>query len=84
MKRTAPLPSPAARYLDTKSAAAYLGTTPGAIYASVARRLIPYRRFGRKVVFDKVELDAYIKALEGVSVDEAVARTMHNGTINPL
>jgi excisionase family DNA binding protein len=69
------------RYLDVQSAAIYLGTTPTAIYAAVARRQIPHRRFGRKLVFDKVELDMFVKALEGVSKDEAIARTMHGGTM---
>ena len=75
---------PEHRYLDVKLAFIYLGTTPTAIYAAVARRLIPHRRFGRKLVFDKIELDTYIKALEGVSVDETVARTLHHGTIRAL
>lgn len=36
---------------------------------------------GRKLVFDKVELDAYINSLEGGSAEEAVARILHHGTI---
>ena len=69
------------RYLDVKGAAAYLCMTEGAVYAAVARRQIPFRRLGRKLVFDAVELDAYMHGLEGVDVSEAVARRLHNGTV---
>lgn len=72
------------RYLDVRSAAAYLCMTEGAVYAAVARRQIPFRRLGRKLVFDAVELDAYMHGLEGVDVNEAVARRLHNGTVNTL
>jgi excisionase family DNA binding protein len=70
------------RYLDVKGAGAYLSMTEGAVYAAVARRQIPFRRLGRKLVFDAVELDAYMHGLEGVDVNEAVARRLHNGTVN--
>jgi len=72
------------RYLDVKGAAAYLCMTEGAVYAAVARRQIPFRRLGRKLLFDAVELDAYMHGLEGVDVSEAVARRLHNGTVNTL
>lgn len=68
------------RYLDVESAATYLGMTPGALYASVARHKVPYRKVGRKLVFDRLELDSYIHSLEGVGVEEAVARALNNGT----
>jgi len=72
------------RYLDVKGAAVYLSMTEGAVYAAVERRQIPFRRLGRKLVFDSVELDAYMHGLEGVDVAEAVARRLHNGTVNTL
>ena len=72
------------RYLDVAGAAVYLGMTEGAVYAAVARLQIPFRRLGRKLVFDIVELDAYMHGLEGVDVTEAVARRLHNGTVNTL
>ncbi len=55
--------------------------TEGAVYAAAARRQIPFRRQGRKLVFDAIELDAYMHGLEGVDVTEAVARRLHNGTV---
>ncbi len=72
----------ARRYLDVAGAAVYLSMTEGAVYAAVARRQIPFRRLGRKLVFDAVELDAYMHGLEGVDVSEAVARRLHNGTVS--
>ena len=69
------------RYLNLKGAASYLSMTEGAVYAAVARRQIPFRRLGRKLVFDTTELDTYMHQLEGVDVNEAVARRLHNGTV---
>ena len=74
----------ARRYLDVKGAALYLSMTEKAVYCAAARRQIPFRRLGRKLVFDTAELDAYMHGLEGVDVGEAVARRLHNGTINDL
>ena len=80
-----PIPDPPdRRYLDVGSTATYLGTTSTAIYAAVARRQIPFRRFGRKLLFDRIELDSYIKSLKGVSVEEAVARIQDRGTTRAL
>jgi excisionase family DNA binding protein len=76
--------SPDRRYLDVSSAATYLGTSSTAIYATVARRQIPFRRLGRKLLFDKSKLDTYIKALEGVSVEEAVTRIQNRGITRAL
>ena len=70
------------RYLDVPGTATYMNMTSGAVYAAVARRQIPFRRQGRKLVFDAVELDSYVHQLEGVDVNEAVARRLHNGTVN--
>lgn len=69
------------RYLDVEAAADYLGTTATALYKSAQRRLVPCRKKGKRLVFDRVELDDYMHALEGVDVAEAVARTMNGGTV---
>lgn len=70
------------RYLDVRGAASYLSMTENAIYVAVSRRQIPYRKLGRKTVFDTVELDEFIRRLEGVDAAEAAARKLHNGTVN--
>jgi excisionase family DNA binding protein len=72
------------RWLDVKGAAIYLSMTETAIYTAVARRQIPFRRLGRKLVFDAVQLDAYLNGLAGVDVAEAVARRMYSGTMHGL
>lgn len=72
------------RYLDVAGTAEYLNMTEGAVYAAAERRLLPFRKLGRKLLFDMMKLDAYIEGLEGVDVAEAVARRSNGGTVNPL
>lgn len=59
--------------LDVKSASDFLGETEKAIRARVARRMIPFRRLGRRIIFLRTELEAWLAALEGCSLDEALA-----------
>lgn len=67
MPRThAVLPS---RWLSTEAAAAYLGVSPSTLCNDrVTRSLnIPFTRLGRRVLYDRQELDAYLLArMEGV------------------
>lgn len=70
--------------MDTKSAAEFLGSTVSAVRTEVARRRIPFRKKGRKLVFDTCELEEFMKRLEVVSVDEAVTRVQNNGALNGL
>ena len=87
MRATTSQPMPAQiqpRYLDVKGAAIYLSRTPGAVYELVAKRQVPFRRHGAKLLFDREELDAYMHQLEGVDVREAVSRMWHGGTVKPL
>lgn len=72
------------RYLDAEGAADYLGMTPAAVRKAAERRVLPCAKLGRKLVFDTVKLDAYLNALPGVSLDEAVARKINGGTVAPL
>jgi len=69
------------RYLNVEAAAIYLGTTPGALYKAVQRRLVPHRKNGKRLVFDRLALDAWINQLEGVDVAEAVGRQRNAGTM---
>lgn len=67
MPRThAVLPS---RWLSTEAAAVYLGVSPSTLCNDrVTRSLnIPFTRLGRRVLYDRQELDAYLLArMEGV------------------
>jgi hypothetical protein len=49
------------------------GDSQKAIRGRVARGTIPYRRLGGRIIFLADELDAFYKALPGVSATEAVA-----------
>lgn len=73
------------RYLDADAAAEYLGMPSAeAVRRAAQRRLLPYCKVGRKLVFDRAKLDAWMESLENVSVDEAAARKINGGTVAPL
>ncbi|HUF93616.1 MAG TPA: helix-turn-helix domain-containing protein [Candidatus Limnocylindria bacterium] len=59
--------------IDVATVAAMLGTTEKAIRARVARRCIPFRRLGARIVFNRAELLDFLEKLEGVGVGEALA-----------
>ena len=56
--------------LAVSDAAAFLNRTEAAIYRLVARRQIPYRKYGRRLVFRRSELEQYLEALPGVTLEE--------------
>ncbi len=57
--------------LDVTAVARLLGCSPKSIRARVARRLIPFRRLGGRIVFLRTELVAFIEGLDGCDPDEA-------------
>jgi excisionase family DNA binding protein len=65
---------PGRRYVALSEAAAYLGRTEKALRKLVERRAIPFRRAGRRLIFDLVELDRWVEGLPGVGLDEAMNR----------
>lgn len=50
------------RLLTVKEAATFLAVKKRTIYAWVSERRIPFRRAGRLLRFDRVELDAWASA----------------------
>ena len=46
---------------------------PAMLRARVARRIVPFRRLGSRLVFRRADLKAFIAALEGCAVEEALA-----------
>lgn len=56
---------PATEVLDVTACAAFLGTTEKAIRARIDRRQLPFRRFGRRIIFFRSELLRYLDALPG-------------------
>ncbi len=64
------------RYGGLAEAAAYLGKTDKAVRKLVERRAVPFRRAGKRLVFDLEELDLWVASLPGVAVEEAVTRCL--------
>ncbi len=58
--------------LDVHTGAALLGAKEKVARGLVSRRLIPFKRLGGRIYFVRAELEAYIAALEGCSLDEAL------------
>lgn len=55
--------TPAApRWLDTKSAADHLSCPPSRIHDLVALQKLTPRRDGRRLLFDRADLDAYVES----------------------
>ena len=59
--------------LDCRWAADLLGVSQKTLRARVARRLVPFRRFGKRIVFVRKELEDFLVTLEGCAADEALA-----------
>ncbi len=57
--------------MDVSQTATFLGVSEGVVRARVDRRLLPYRRFGRRIVFLKTELEWFLTSLPGCSLKEA-------------
>lgn len=61
-------------YLTVSQAAIYLGLTEHALRQRIARQEVPYRRWHGRVVLIVRELDAFMAALDGCTVNEALDR----------
>jgi excisionase family DNA binding protein len=57
-------------YLNVDEAAGLIGRTVHAVYRLVARRQIPYRKHGRRLLFKRSELLEFLETLPGVRIDE--------------
>ena len=67
---------PSCRYAPLREAAVYLGRTEKALRKLVERRAVPFRRAGKRLVFDIEELDKWVASLPGVGLAEAVERSL--------
>jgi excisionase family DNA binding protein len=54
--------SPVSPWLDTKGAADYLACSPGRIHDLVQLAKLSPRRDGRRLLFNRADLDAYLEA----------------------
>jgi excisionase family DNA binding protein len=57
-------------YFTVKEASQYLKRSPGAIRNLVLRRKIPFRKPSGRLIFDKNEIDKWVKESPGISFEE--------------
>ncbi len=62
---------PSSLLVDVKDAAQLLGCSEKSIRARIARQTIPYKKLGKRVLFVREELEQFIRALPGVTMEEA-------------
>lgn len=48
------------RFLDVKEASEYLGLAESTLYTMASERRIPFTKMGRRLKFDRVQLDKWI------------------------
>ena len=59
-------------YLDVGEAADLIGISVGSLRHRIFRKEIPYKKLGRRVMFSKPELEKFLRALPGVSAEQAL------------
>ena len=69
------------RLLTINEAAELLGRTPQAVYHLVARRQVPFRKNGRRLLFLENELRKFIESLPGVAIEEVWERAQRGGQV---
>jgi hypothetical protein len=57
--------------LDVRACAAFLGTSEKLIRARAARKCLPVRHWGGRLIFLRAELEEFLRMLDGVSSTEA-------------
>jgi predicted DNA-binding transcriptional regulator AlpA len=58
------------RYLNVNQISNYLNRSPGAIRNLVLRRAIPFRKPVGRLLFDRLEIDEWIKKSEGIGLEQ--------------
>lgn len=58
--------------LDVRGASALCGWSEKKTRSMIERRLMPFRRIGGRIVFLRSELEAWLAALGGCSLEEAL------------
>ena len=62
------------RYLKIDEASTLVGSTPEALYRKVERGQIPYRKWGRRVLFKQSELLMFLDNLPGMRPEDVKRR----------
>ncbi|MGE0821583.1 MAG: hypothetical protein AB7G75_29860 [Candidatus Binatia bacterium] len=74
LKRVRQQLTAAQRVLTVAQYAQLVAKSERAAWQDIYRGLVPYRRQGRRVIILRDELEAFLKALPGMSVEEATQR----------
>jgi excisionase family DNA binding protein len=61
-------------YMNVDEAAGLIGRTAHAMYRLVARCQIPFRTYGRRLVFKRSELLEFLERLPGLTIEEFAHR----------
>lgn len=61
---------PTKQYFIVNQLSNYLNRSPGAIRNLVLRRAIPFRKVAGRLLFDRDEIDLWIKKSEGISLED--------------
>src|ERR1051325_10320020 len=75
---------PSDEFFDVASAAAFLRKSQKSVRARIARRSIPFRRWGRRIVFSRSELCEFLRELEGCEISEALTNARHDAGASAL
>ncbi len=75
------MPLDPSQILHVKNAALLMNTSEKAVYQHVARRTIPFRRLGSRIVFVRTELEQFLAALDGCRVDEALGNIAERNAV---
>ncbi len=61
-------------YLSVDEAASLFGSTPDALYRKVERGQVPYRKWGKRLLFKRSELLEFLDALPGMRPEDVKRR----------
>jgi len=62
------------KFLTVSETASELNVTDRAIWQRLYRGQIPYRRWGKRILISRDELQQFLEALPGVTVEDAVKK----------
>jgi excisionase family DNA binding protein len=62
--------------MGISAAAVFMNCTEAALYKLVARRAIPYRKKGKKLLFLRSELTQFLRELPGLKLEDLAARDL--------
>lgn len=77
-------PTTGQQALNVEEVANLVETTPKAIRQRIARRTLPFRKLGGRIIFFKCELEQFLRDLPGCSIEEARSNTLARGGVHPF